>query len=453
MLFVLMIFVGFCFYYLKTFVVSKPHGIIVFVAPGIDTELLTLARMRSTESKFLWFGRKGSSTLSLVDSQSYRTQFADLPAILTTMATGEFSSNGYLGLNTRGQKLDNLLYAAQRSGRMVGLVTSGRLTSPGVAAFYSHVTNAKNEPEVLRSLLDSNINFIVGGGTPALKELKDSGGPDILKVAAAEGYTLANSKEQLLEIPSWITWRLKVLGVIGEDHLPTDQQRKLDPQLRNTPSLADLVASAIESLQYNIGGYFLVVEDPLIAEAAGRNQAINAADQILSLDWAIATARAYAGEKALIFVYSPYSVGGLQITGSVPTNLSNIDPQPYIPQPPDPVEPAAKKKGPPLPVAPPVVEIPSMSWHNGPGGKPPAPAVAAVPKPRSRNNRKPEPPPPVPEPPDPLILPQESAAYDLPNGALHSAGYGLLFLSGPGLEKTAGMMDVRELHDLLFKQF
>jgi len=444
MLFVLLIFVGFCFYYLKTFVVTKPHGVIVFIVPGLDPELLTLARMRSTETRFHWFGRKNNIRLSLVDAQSDCTQFADLPAILTTLASGERGPNQQIGMTARGQRLDNLLYSAQRNSRTVGLVTTGRLTSPGVAAFYAHVTDANDEASIARFLLDSSqINILLGGGSPHLIPAPGTEGRDLTKELVEKGYTLVTNSAEFRSVPTWITRRL--VGVVGNDHMPTQQQRRLNPALADTPSLTDMVIVAIECLQLNLGGYLLVVEDPLLGMAATKNQAINAADQLNYLDWTIANARAYAGDKAMIFVYSPYSVGGLQINGPVPADLSTVEPAPYIPELPAPNKASSNKKN-LAPVVPPA--LPILSWHNGPGGKPPRP-LPPSPKNRSRKSQTPQPAAPAPDPTD---LPQEPAAYDMSAGAQPSAGSGFLFYQGPGLEKVPSLITTEQLHQLINEQ-
>ncbi|NCW28631.1 MAG: hypothetical protein EBV83_10160, partial [Verrucomicrobia bacterium] len=61
-----------------------------------------------------------------------------------------------------------------------------------------------------------------------------------------------------------------------------------------------MVRRAVETLAYNLLGYFLVIDHPLVSAAAGQNRADLAARQIQELDRAVDTARKYAGKNALI---------------------------------------------------------------------------------------------------------------------------------------------------------
>ncbi len=60
------------------------------------------------------------------------------------------------------------------------------------------------------------------------------------------------------------------------------------------PSLAELTRRAIQLLQYNPKGYFLVVDAGLIAKASGLNEGERTLREIAELDRAVATALSYA---------------------------------------------------------------------------------------------------------------------------------------------------------------
>jgi hypothetical protein len=92
-------------------------------------------------------------------------------------------------------------------------------------------------------------------------------------------------------------------------------------------------------LAYNLLGYFLVVDHPLVAAAAGQNQAELAVRQLHELDRAVETARKYAGKNTLILVYCPYAIGGFQFLEKPKENTSG-----------------SRRLSP-------------LSWHNGPGKK------------------------------------------------------------------------------------
>ena len=66
---------------------------------------------------------------------------------------------------------------------------------------------------------------------------------------------------------------------------------------------------AISRLNYNIDGYFLVVEHDLVARAAERNFSRLAVNEVAEVDEAIESAVEYAGPDALVIVTNNYSLG------------------------------------------------------------------------------------------------------------------------------------------------
>ena len=57
------------------------------------------------------------------------------------------------------------------------------------------------------------------------------------------------------------------------------------------------------------------MDDPTIGDAAATNDAEKMFTRMLSFDQAVATARRYAGDKALILVAGRQTIGGLQLNG------------------------------------------------------------------------------------------------------------------------------------------
>jgi alkaline phosphatase len=84
---------------------------------------------------------------------------------------------------------------------------------------------------------------------------------------------------------------------------------------KEQPSLPDMVRRAIELLQYNTGGYLLIVDAGLMRKAAQENNAERTLSETIELDRAVATARRYAGQRATIIVCGDVAIGGLSLNG------------------------------------------------------------------------------------------------------------------------------------------
>src|SRR5438552_2271679 len=81
------------------------------------------------------------------------------------------------------------------------------------------------------------------------------------------------------------------------------------------PSLSDMVRRAIQLLQYNPGGYLLVVDAGLMRKAAQENNGERTLMQTVELDRAVALARRYAGQKSTIIICGDVAVGGMTLNG------------------------------------------------------------------------------------------------------------------------------------------
>lgn len=378
---ILLAFIGFSYSYVRYFVRARTHSVIVFFVPGASSELLALAQARDPNRSLA--GLDEADGLAFVESQSSDQLTGDAAALASFLATGQPSPAGRLSLRYDGQPADTLLYRAQRRGRAVGIVSSGPITSPNLAAFYSHQADASISATVAQQLLDTTrIDLILGGGREIFTAEKKAGRRDLEKEAEKLDYTLVFDRAGLESFPAWNTRRL--FGLVAPNTLPLAAAGGE----AGTIQLADLVRRSIETLAYNLLGYFLVVDHPLVANAAGQNQADLAVRQLHELDRAVETARKYAGKNALILVYCPYSIGGFQFLEK------SKSPSPS----------SARRLSP-------------LSWHNGPGKKGSDPTAIATGRP-----------------------------------AAPSAGFGWVAAFGRGSEKISGIMNPGELHALLSRQ-
>jgi len=122
-----------------------------------------------------------------------------------------------------------------------------------------------------------------------------------------------------------------------------------------------LVRRAIELLQFNRRGYFLVVNAGLAGRAAEQGRGESLLREIGALDAAVAAARQFAGEDALILVAGLGNTGGLQL------NAFSFAPDRGI-----------------AVLGPSASGAPALSWSTGPAPKPDAPVLQSVATPADR---------------------------------------------------------------------
>lgn len=312
-LFCLLVFAGAGFLFYTNWVVQRPFAIILFIGDGLTTGMVTPARIYhdGAQSRFEFEHLPHLALLT-----TYANDFAvpDAAAAATALATGRKVNNGVLSLDADGKPIASLLDLAQKSGRSVGLVSNSTLTDPTLAAFYAKSADPQDRPALAAQLVDRNLDLILGGGSddflPEAKEGKRPDGRDLLLEFRQRGYDIPRDRGALFDIPEWRAPR--VFGVFRGGSLDFADIAERDGA---QPSLSDLVRQAISRLQFNPKGYLLVVDAGLIAKASSTNDGERTLREIVELDRAVATARRYAGEKALVIVTGKQSVGGMRMNG------------------------------------------------------------------------------------------------------------------------------------------
>jgi len=314
-LFCLIVFFAFGVFYFRYWVVQKPFGIILFVGEGLGPGRLAMTRIYAG----------GADKPLNIDSLTYSALLKnysndsvtpDEAAAATALATGVKVNNGSVGIDAAGKVLKNVIELARESGRMTGLVTNASLTDVTPASFYAHASSKDDRPTLAQELVEKgNLDLVLGGGAqdflPLSKGGQRSDERDLLRELQDADYDVVRSRKELDAIPRWR--QAKLFGLFSEAELPffEPEEAKADQ-----PSLADMVRRGIELLQFNSGGYLLIVDAGLMRKAAQQNDTERTLRETVELDRAVAVAIEYAGEKSTILVCGDVAIGGLVLSGA-----------------------------------------------------------------------------------------------------------------------------------------
>ena len=313
-LFCLLVFAGVGVLYFQHWVIRKPFGIILFVGEGLSPARLAPTRAYAA----------GVQTRLNLDSMpnaalmtNYSKDFAapDQAAAATAIATGERVTNYTLAINADGKPIKNIVELAREHGRAIGLVTDTKLTDPTSAAFYAHPLEPSDVDKIAAEFVDrGNIDIAMGGGAAQFLPITKGGdrqdNRDLLLELRGNGFDIVRTRTELETIPAWR--RPKLFGVFDDGDLAFTNQLE---QRNQQPSLSDMVRRAIQLLQYNTGGYFLVVDAGLMRKAAQENNGERTLSQTVELDRAVGIARSYGGPKSTIIVCGDLAMGGLSLNG------------------------------------------------------------------------------------------------------------------------------------------
>ena len=274
------------------------------------------------------------------------TFVTDSAAAATAIATGTKTANGYVAMDRRGRERRTILELAKASGRSVGLISTCQITDATPAAFAAHVPHRADQSEVARQYIErTGVDVILGGGAahwfpvgaPLPTALAGAAswrgvGADGDCVARAQdlGYEFVADAQSLRR--SLRRRRLEpggpLLGLFAAQEFFVQTAEDLGAVYDPPVSLADLTAAAIEVLQHNPRGFFLMVEESAIDRMAHQNNAPLTLKGVLELDRAVQVALAFGNnspDDTLIVVTADHECGGLAVAGSLD------QPYPYEP--------------------------------------------------------------------------------------------------------------------------
>jgi len=405
-LFCLVLFAAFGVFYFQHWVVQKPFGIILFVGEGLAPGRMAPTRVYAAGTD-VPLALDAMPHVALVTNYSNDFAAPDAAAAASTLSTGTKVNNRSVGAEIHGAPVPTLIELARQSGRATGLVSDGRITNAAAAAFYAHAPDPTAHLEIARQLADaSGIDLVLGGGaqdfSPDTKHGNRKDGRDLLSEIRRKGFDVTGTKAELEAIPGWR--RPKLFGVFASGDLAYANQIEAR---REEPSLPDMVRRAIELLQYNRGGYLLVVNAHLMRTAAEKNDGEHTLAETVELDRAVAVALRYAGEKSTIVVCGNVGVGGLHLNGSPFRTDRGISVL------------GLNSAGDPW-----------FSWASGPNGTKSYGSAKLA----AQQSSSPAGVSPVPEPP------QEPAAFYAP-AALETVEDVVVFGAGPGTDAFQGTLD------------
>jgi alkaline phosphatase len=311
----LLVFAAAGWLYVRTWVVQKPFGIILFVSDGLVARHLTAARLYENGASNR-LELESFPYLALLRNPARDFAVPDNAAAATALATGQKVNHRTLGQDAEGRRLKTILDLARQEGRAVGLVSTGNLAAPGAAAFYAQSGDTREIDPIAVQLLGSQLDVVLGGGAgdflPEGKGGRRKDGRDLIAEWQSKGWDLVRSKAELANVSTYRTQ--PIAGFFSNDALAFSDQIESGSQ---QPALADMVRRAIQFLQVkgHGNGYVLIVDASLATTAAERNEGERVITETLALDRAVKTAAEYAGWKSLILAVGKHGTGGLSLNG------------------------------------------------------------------------------------------------------------------------------------------
>lgn len=249
----------------------------------------------------------------------------DSAASATAMATGAITYNARIGVDGDGAPRETLVELAHRVGLPAGVVTTSYVSHATPASFTAHRGSrhdalgiADDQARVVKPevLLGGGLRHFAAGGPDS--DRTDDGLLDELR---ADGYEIAYTAADLAAAAPRAD---HVVGLFAPEHLDFTLDRAPDTA---QPTLTEMTMRAIEILDRDPDGFFLVVEGARIDMASHGNDVERAVHETLAFDEAVAAVTAWAADRpeVTVIVTADHECGGLRITGpSAPGELPPV---------------------------------------------------------------------------------------------------------------------------------
>ena len=245
----------------------------------------------------------------------------DSAASGTALATGEKTTNGYIGANPAGEPLYSVAHAAKEAGFAVGVATTVCINHATPGAFYAHNKSRNNYHDIACEMLTAGYDFYAGGDAKCSDAQREA----LYSKAQQDGYTIARGYSDYTQ---------KAAGAKKMMLYQKEVNEGIPYTIDRTPedlTLAQITDAAIDFLgKKSKKGFFLMVEGGKIDYASHSDDAATMFHEMLDFNAAIERAVEFYKKnpkETLIIVTADHETGGLVLgySGAYALNLKALD--------------------------------------------------------------------------------------------------------------------------------
>jgi alkaline phosphatase len=276
----------------------------------------------------------------------------DSASAATAMSTGVKNQDGVIGVGIDGEPLYHAAQRAEDLRKSTGVVTSVEWSHATPAGFVAHNASRNNYAAIANEMIgDSATDVIMGAGSPLFddngspvavpSQYKYVGGPDTWTALVngtaggdadgdgdADPWTLIQSKSQFERLASARTTPARVCGT-ARAATTLQQGRAGDaqaapytvPMNANVPDLATMTEGALNVLDADRQGFFLMVESGAVDWAGHANQPGRIIEEQIAFNQAVEAVcrwvrRSSSWDETLVIVTGDHETGYLWGPGS-----------------------------------------------------------------------------------------------------------------------------------------
>ncbi len=295
---------------------------IIFMVPdGMGLADVTAARTYKN-------GPDGASLyLETLENIGYQRTYSansiitDSAAAGSAWACGQKFNNGEICYHADGKPYNpSILELAKSEGKATGLVATSTITHATPAVFGAHVKSRNCENEIARQYIEvTGVDVMLGGGVTKFNSTKsDACGTsgDFITEASTKGYSVVYTKAGMDSAVANETGKL--LGLFNNGGMTSEYLRVSGT---TEPRLLEMTSAALDILENDRNGFFLMVEgsqvdwanhDNNLKYQIGETLAFDESVKVV-LDWINASPK--RREHTLLIIVPDHETAGFAING------------------------------------------------------------------------------------------------------------------------------------------
>ena len=236
-------------------------------------------------------------------TRSSSSSVTDSAAGGTALACGIRTTNGYVGvypsdMNHVYSNPMSLAELAVSRGKLAGVITSDSTSGATPSSFIAHTSDRGNEEDITEQQLNSAFTLIWGTSTASFSE----------QTAVSNGFEVVYNKADMDALEEGSRSFAQFTSSVWHS----------DPD-EGMPTMAEMTAKAIDLIDDDEDGFFLMVEGAHIDKNSHNNEGEGMKDALLAFDEAVGVALDYAKENGdtLVVVTADHETGGITLNDGV----------------------------------------------------------------------------------------------------------------------------------------
>ena len=281
---------------------SEPFNIILMIGDGMGLTQISAALYSNDNHLVL----ENFPVIGFQKTHSATDLTTDSAAAATAMGSGIKTCNHCVGIDADSLDCKSILTEANENGLATGLVVTSSILHATPAAFYAHQPIRIWYERIALDLLDSDVDFFIGGGRRYFLE-REGDDRNLYKELEKKGYSVSDFTYKNIE---WINTKpeKKIAHFTAEDRPASIAQGRRYLEKATKLSLEYLPKRSDK-------GFFLMVEGSQIDWAGHAKKGKEVISEMLEFDKTIGIVLDFARRQGntLVIVTADHETGGMSI--------------------------------------------------------------------------------------------------------------------------------------------